>query len=412
MKSRAAAAWFLAAMVYLHQFVNRTAPGLMIAQLSDAFGLSTVAVASLAGVFYYGYCSFSLVAGLALDRIGARIVIPAGALMMALGALLFGTGSVFAANMGRFLQGAGGVFSLVGAIYLASKYFPASRSATLIGATQMCGMAGAAAGPFLIGPMIVRGLPWKAFWNASAVAGLVLALILFLVTPRKESGNPSGKWVRDAAVSFATVFRNPQSILCGAVSGLLYLPTTILTMIWGVQFLQQGHGLEYGEAVLRSATVPVGWIFGCPIVGMISDRLGRRKPVIIWGSLILFGCVAWVLYGRPELVPPYLVGLVAGFASGAAMLPFTVIREANPPELAGTVAGVMSFLVFTLSALLGPVFGWILHRTSGGEQVALEHYQTTFQPILWGIAVAAVLTFALKETGPAARIEMAKVRIA
>jgi len=412
MKSRAAAAWLLAAIVYLYQFVIRGAPGLMIGQLSEALGLGAVAVASLASVFYYGYSPFSLVAGLALDRLGARIVIPFGTLIMALGALLFGTGGVAAANLGRFLQGAGGVFSLVGAIYIASKYFPASHSATLIGATQMFGMAGAAAGPFFIGPMIVQGLPWKAFWNASAFAGLLLALTLFFVTPREESGNRRVPWVRKAAASFAIVFRNPQSILCGAVAGLLFLPTTILITIWGVQFLQQGHGFDYGEAVLRSAAVPVGWIFGCPLLGMISDRLGRRKPVIAWGSITLLACVAWVLYGRADLVPPYVVGLVAGVASGAAMLPFTVIKEANPPGLAGTATGVMSFLVFTLSALLGPVFGWILQNTSGGEQIALEHYQTTFQPLLWSIAIAVALTFALKETGPAGRITVAKAKAA
>lgn len=38
------------------------------------------------------------------------------------------------------LQGAGGVFALVGAVFIATKNFPASRAATLIGATQMFGM--------------------------------------------------------------------------------------------------------------------------------------------------------------------------------------------------------------------------------------------------------------------------------
>ena len=56
---------------------------------------------------------------------------------------------------------------------------------------------------------------------------------------------------------------------------------------------------------------------------------------------------------------------MAGIASGAAMLPYTVIKEANPPEYSGTATGVVNFLNFTFSALLGPVFGGILRAVSG-----------------------------------------------
>lgn len=85
------------------------------------------------------------------------------------------------------------------------------------------------------------------------------------------------------------------------------------------------------------------------------------------------------------------------------MLPYTVIKEANPPELGGTATGVINFLIFTFSALLGPVFAWTMKHVSGGKQMGLEHYQTTFGPLLVGIALAIVLTIALKETGAAAR---------
>ena len=44
-----------------------------------------------------------------------------------------------------------GVFALVGAVYIATKNFPPSQAATLIGATQMFGMAGGSAGQFLVG---------------------------------------------------------------------------------------------------------------------------------------------------------------------------------------------------------------------------------------------------------------------
>jgi MFS family permease len=102
--------------------------------------------------------------------------------------------------------------------------------------------------------------------------------------------------------------------------------------------------------------------------------------------------------------PPYVVVIVAGLASGAAMLPYTVIKEANPPEASGTATGVVNFLNFTFSALLGPVFAWILLRVSGGAaRMNAEHYQTAFEPMLYGVGLAIVLVFFLKETGPAVR---------
>ena len=133
-------------------------------ELSQAFGLSAIGIASLAGLFYYGYSPFSLVAGVALDRWGARTVVPVGAAAVGLGAFMFATGDGDIARTGRFIQGAGGVFALLGAVYLATRYFPASRAATLIGATQMFGMAGGFAGQFMVGPAIARGLPWSRFW--------------------------------------------------------------------------------------------------------------------------------------------------------------------------------------------------------------------------------------------------------
>jgi MFS family permease len=398
-----ALAWFFCAVFYFYQYMLRSAPAVMMPELTHAFGLTAAGIASLVGVFYYGYAIFSLVSGVAMDQLGPRSVVPAAAAIVALGTLLFASGEPALGNIGRFLQGAGGVFSLIGAIYIITTRFPASRAATLIGATQMFGMAGGSAGQFLVGPMIASGLPWAQFWISMALLGFVLAAVLLFYIPPSSKKAAGGNWASDAASAMSAVFRNPQSILCGLIAALLFFPTTIFDMVWGVRFLQEGHGVDYSLAVLRSASVPFGWIIGCPLLGALSDRIGRRKPVIIGAAAVLLGALALILFAPPDTFPPYSLGLVAGIASGAAMIPYTVIKEANRPEHGGTATGVVNFINFTLTALVGPLFANLLIHVSGGGARGLVHYQTTFHPLLYGVALAILLTFLLRETGPAAR---------
>jgi MFS family permease len=400
-------AWLITSIYYFHQYLMRSAPSVMLPQLAKGFGLTEAAVAGLVGLFYYGYAPFSLVAGAALDQFGVRRVVPIGALVVGVGGLMFGLGDPTIAATGRFLQGAGGVFALLGAAYIAARSFPASRAATLIGATQMFGMAGGSAGQFLVGPAIAAGAPWRLLWSAFGIIGAGLAVVLFLILPRPQpvaAGTSQEGWAGRAVRAMGAVFRNPQSILCGLISGLLFLPTTVFGMVWGVRYLQEAHDVPYTMAVLRSAAVPFGWIIGCPLLGALSDRLGRRKPVIIGGAAVLLATLATILYAPPWSFPPFSLALLAGVASGAAMLPYTVIKEANRPEHSGTATGVVNFINFSLSALLGPVFGWLLASVSQGGERQAAHYQLTFQPLILGVALALLLTLCLRETGSAARV--------
>ena len=274
-------------MYYFYQYTLRSAPAVMMTELSTAFDLTALGVASLVGLFYYGYSPFSLVAGVAMDRLGPRMVVPLGAAIVGVGALLFATGNSQMASAGRFLQGAGGVFALIGAAYIATTNFPPTRAATLIGLTQMFGMAGGSAGQFVVGPLIAAGVPWQAFWAGMGVAGLVIGAGLWLLLPAEAPVARRDDWLKGATHALSVVFRNPQSILCGIIAGLMFIPTTILDMVWGVRYLQEAHGLDYAEAVLRSATVPFGWIIGCPLLGFLSDQVivGIGRLVLRWRTL-------------------------------------------------------------------------------------------------------------------------------
>jgi MFS family permease len=399
-------AWLLVAVYYFYQYALRSAPSVMMPQLTEAFGVNALGVSAIVGMFYYGYSPFSLVAGASIDRFGAKRVIPIGAAVVGFGALLFGTGNVTLANIGRFLQGAGGAFALIGAVYLITKNFPATVAASFIGMTQMFGMAGGSAGQFLVGPIIKNGVAWDRFWIYTGCLGLLISAVLLILLPKETPRTATGGSGALATLlrSLGKVFSNPQSYLCGFISGLLFIPTTILGMTWGVRFLQEARGREFEAAVTLAASIPLGWMIGCPLLGFISDRLGRRKPVIFGGTIMLLAVVSWVLFGNPEILRGHTVGILMGIASGAAMLPYTVIKEANPPELGGTATGVVNFLNFTFSALLSPVFGArLVEMPEGDTSLALAHYQAGFKPLLYGIIIALILTFFLRETGPATR---------
>jgi MFS family permease len=397
-------AWLLCAVFYFVQYALRSAPGVMVPELSAAWGLNALGMSSLLGMYYYTYAIFAIVAGASLDRYGAKYSISAGIACLAVGTVLFGWGTVTEAEIGRLLQGAGSAFSFVGAVYLAAHGFPARYLATAVGATQMFGMLGGAAGQFAVSPLIHGIVGWQDFWLYSGAVCAVLAVITLIATPKEESSTPVGKGsLLQMFAPYKEVLSNPQSWLCGFCAGLLFLPTTIGDMIWGVPILQQGFGIEHADAVNRAAMVPLGWVFGSPILGYVADRMGRRKPVLIVSAFAMLGLAGAILYVPAGTLPDYIFGFLFGFASGAAMIPYAIIKEVNPDRIKGSATGAMNFLVFTLSAVAAPVAGWLLQRMSAGAAINLHDFREWGLLGLAGIAVGIVLAFFLEETGSAVR---------
>jgi MFS family permease len=122
------------------------------------------------------------------------------------------------------------------------------------------------------------------------------------------------------------VFSNPQSYLCGVISGLLFAPTTIFDFVWGVRYLQEDINFPYGNAVFAVSMVPLGWVIGCPLLGWLADHWRRRKPALALGVLIMLLCVLQLAYLR-GILPTWVTLLTFGIGSGAAMIPYSIIRS-------------------------------------------------------------------------------------
>lgn len=395
-------AWFFCLTFYFMQYAVRSAPSVMVPELTSAFGLTTLGVSSLLGLYYYTYCTFAIVAGATLDRWGAKYTIPTGVLILAIGLVMFGLGISWAASVGRLLQGAGAAFAFVGAVYLAAHGFPAKWLATAVGFTQCLGMLGGSAGQFAVAPLVHGPITWQHFWLYAGLVTLVIAVAILLVTPKREERTRPGSILRMFS-PYKTVLSNPQSYLCGLCAGLLFLPTTVGDMIWGVKFLQLGWHVDYAQAVDRASMVPLGWVIGCPILGYVADHFGRRKPVLIGGILLMLVSALAILYLPVGTVPPYALGFLLGFGSGAAMIPYSIIKEVNPDEVKGSATGAINFLVFVMSAFAAPAYGLLLQRLSGGGPLTLHIFQTGGAVGIAGILIAIVLVFFIKETGAAVR---------
>jgi MFS family permease len=399
-------AWLLCAIFYFYQYAVRSAPGVMREELVAAWGGNYLG--GLISAYYVAYALMALVAGLLLDRYGPRQTTPLGIAVVGIGCLIFAQGSLAAGMVGFVLQAIGAIFGFIGASYVAARYLPASMLAIFLGLTQALGMAGAAFGTkpvhLAIDPAGSFHLGWQEVWIGLMVMGLVLALATFLVMPREKGDSAEHHGALSLASvlqPFRTVFGNPQSWLAGIIGGLLFVPTTIGALVWATAFLHDGQHMSMADAASEAFMVPVGWVIGCPLLGYIADRIGRRKPVLIAGALVMLAAGLVAIYVPADTLPRYSVALVLGIASGAAMIPFSMMKEANPPEVKGTAAGVMNFLVFLTTGVMSPFISHLMVPASD-HALTLHEFQNALQPLVGGIVIAIVLSFIIRETGLAA----------
>jgi MFS family permease len=143
--------------------------------------------------------------------------------------------------------------------------------------------------------------------------------------------------------------------------------------------------------------VAFGWVFGCPLLGFITDKIGRRKPVLAAGALLMILSLLQLIY-IPDLYPAKISMFIFGVGSGAAMIPYSVIKEANPDYVKGSATGAINFITFGVTTLLSPVFSRWFGKSLGTATGEL-HFQHSVLFWVAGIVLAILISLMLKETG-------------
>jgi len=149
----------------------------------------------------------------------------------------------------------------------------------------------------------------------------------------------------------------------------------------------------------------VGFAVGGPVIGWLTERWGKRKPMYIIG--IATALAGWtVVFFVPHLPIPALLGFIAviGFSSGTQVLTFVIGKESVPADLSGTVSGVLNTGVMTGPMLLQPAVGWMLdHKWQGAVRDGirlydLQAYQAGFGMAMGWMLLALILLFFTRET--------------
>ena len=395
-------AWILSLIFYFIDYATRSAPSLMLTELADLYNVNNESIISIVSSYYITYSICALVAGICLDKFGAKYSMFAGSFILGIGCILFILASETAGVTGRLLQGAGSAFAFPGAVYLIAKGFDAKHLATAIGFTQCIGMLGGAAGQFVVAPLLDNGLSYTNFWIISGILCIIPAILMLLIIPKPKAEQS----LEDKKISFIQpfkiIFTNKDSWLSGIISGLIFAPTTIFFMTWAVKFFEQDLNLAHSDSAIIASMTALGWVVGSPLMGYITDKIGKRKPVIILGCLGMIIMLLQLIYFT-ELLNVKATIFIFGIFSGVAMIPYSIIKEVNPDFVKGSATGVQNFITFGVTTAIGPLFASFYGNKLESVNEHILHFQESIWFWIIGIILATILTLFITETGNKAK---------
>lgn len=405
--------WGLVALLYCVGYFQRMAPAVIADDLMRDFNLGGALLGNLSAMYFYSYAAMQIPTGLLVDQIGPRKLASAACATAAAGILIFSFGSsLWLAYAGRFLVGASVAVAWVTCMKLAGHWFPANRFATVTGVALLLGNCGG----ILAGVPLALGVDlfgWRAAMGVSGfmTIGLGLATWLFLRDDPGEYGYRShahslvqNEGSLPAGKALKSVLSRRDTWLLFFAGGLSTAPVLVFAGLWGVPYLTQIYNLQTSQAALLTSTMLLSFAFSGPLVGMISDRLGRRKLPYLVGTV--FTTAFWAIFLFVRLPHLMLFPLLAaiGFTSGALIIGFAAAREINHPGAAGAVGGVVNMSVLGVAAVMQPVLGKILDSHWDGTLVAgvrVYHEAAYFSAFVWlvvGVGLSVVMVSFTRET--------------
>lgn len=409
--------WGLGAVFYCYGFFQRVAPAVISDHLMTDFNIGAASLGNLSAFYFYSYVAMQVPTGILADSWGPRKLLTSGALIAGAGSILFALApTVLIANLGRFLIGASVAVAWVVLLKLSTHWFATNRFAMVTGIALFCGVMGAVwAGVPL--RMLVDMFGWRSVMTVSGAFTLAIAGAIWIVVrdDPSEKGFKSYAHIdhlkryagnKSIGEGLKEVLRHKNTFLLTLAPGGIVGPVLAFAGLWGVPFFTTHYHFSTSLSAALLSMLMVSWAVGGPVLGALSDRIQRRKPLYLFGNII--ATVGWFLILFKPAHPLWLLIvliIITGMASGGMIIGFAFAKESLPVNAAGAVSGVVNMGVMMGPMLLQPAMGWILDLhwngliENGVRIYDLEAYRWAFGLMLGWTALSCILLAFTRETG-------------
>lgn len=407
-------AFIVVGLAYVLSFFHRFAPAAISGDLQQTFQASGAELGGLAATYFYVYMIMQIPTGILVDTMGPRRVVAIGGVIAGIGSMMFGMAdSLAAASVGRVLVGLGVSVTFISLLKLNASWFHDRHFATMTGATILMGNVGSllAAAPLA---WALGFVSWRTVFVAVGALSLLLAVLDWWLVRNHPSdvGLPSmreldgkeahplhtGHWYDGLLIVLKNRATWPGLWVNMGIAGSLFA----FAGLWAVPFLRDVYGMDRAAATDHTTLLLAGFAIGAFFIGTLSDRMGKRKPLMIVGALIYSLCWLPMLFGvSMSSGMSYSLFLLMGLCAPSFTLSWSCAKEVNPHALSGMATSVVNIGGFLGTAIMQPLVGWAIdraHQDVGIAPLALSDYQYGIGILLGFSVIGLVATFFIRET--------------
>jgi sugar phosphate permease len=380
-------AFALVSMSYMLAFFHRVAPAAIASDLQQAFSASAAALGGLAATYFYVYTVMQIPTGILVDTLGPRRIVTVGGIVAGAGSLMFAYATTLTdAAIGRLLIGLGVSVTFIALLKLNAAWFHDRHFGTAVGLTLLLGNVGSvlAAAPFA---WVLQFTSWRTVFVVLGGVSFATAALtwMFVRDHPGEAGLPSLRELDGEAAhprheghwfaGLMTVLRNrltwPNFWMNLGIGGSFLA----FVGLWAVPFLQGVYGMDRAAATQHTSLMLAGFAVGAFSVGTLSDRMGRRKPVLIATAFIHLLCWLPLVFSLPmPRLASYLLFLLMGLSAASFTLSWACVKEVNPHALSGIATSVANTGVFLGTGILQPLVGWTIDRAGLTPGAAAQYH--------------------------------------